>query len=243
MAIVKVGWSGGKDSTCSVLLHLEQGDTVKAVCYIPMFTEDIPLITKKHYEFILKTADRFRKMGAEVYIVSGMTYWEYCLDIARNGKNKGQVKGYPFVNCCGFRRDSKIKAVTNCDVGQFDYLDIAIAYDETSRHNQLDDKKRSILVEKRISELEATKFCIEKNLYSPHYEISGRDGCVLCFNAKPIERKIWFNDYPQAREKVRELQDKLKPLLFGRPNEFPLRNYKYFIDTDQVDMFGNYTIN
>ena len=243
MAIVKVGWSGGKDSTCSVLLHLEQGDTVKAVCYIPMFTKEIPLITKKHYEFIMNTADRLRGIGAEVYIVSGMTYWEYCFDISRNGKNKGQVKGYPFVNCCGFRRDSKISAVTNCNVGKFDYLDIAIAYDEIQRHTQFDEKKRSILIEKQISELEATRICIGKNMYSPHYEISGRDGCVLCFNAKPIERKIWFSDYPQAIKKVKELQDKLKPLLVGRPNEFPLRNYRYFIDTDQIDMFGNYLIN
>ena len=30
MSIVKVGWSGGKDSTCAVLLHLEKGDKVKA---------------------------------------------------------------------------------------------------------------------------------------------------------------------------------------------------------------------
>lgn len=117
MSIVKVGWSGGKDSTCSVLLHLEQGDTVKAVCYIPMFTEDIPLITKKHYEFILNTAERFRQMGAEVFIVSGMTYYDYCFSISKNGKFKGEFKGYPYVGCCGFRRDSKIKAVTGCDVG------------------------------------------------------------------------------------------------------------------------------
>ena len=74
MAIVKVMWSGGKDSTATVLLHLQRGDKVKAVCYIPMFTEEIPLILKDHYEFILKTADYFRSKGADVYIVSGMTY-------------------------------------------------------------------------------------------------------------------------------------------------------------------------
>lgn len=66
MDIVKVGWSGGKDSTASVLLHLEQGDKVKAVCYVPMFTKDIPLITKEHYDFIVHTAERLRQMGAEV---------------------------------------------------------------------------------------------------------------------------------------------------------------------------------
>ena len=56
------------------MLHIERGDTVKAVCYIPMFTKDIPLIMKEQYQFILNTADYFRSLGAEVFIVSGMTY-------------------------------------------------------------------------------------------------------------------------------------------------------------------------
>ena len=81
MNIVKVGWSGGKDSTASVLLHLEQGDKVKAICYVPMFTKEIPLITKSHYEFIINTAEILRQMGSEVHIVSGMTYWDYVTKI------------------------------------------------------------------------------------------------------------------------------------------------------------------
>lgn len=60
---VKVSWSGGKDSTCAVLLHLEAGHKVKAVNYTPMFTEEIPLLLKDHYEFIQKTAERFRDWG------------------------------------------------------------------------------------------------------------------------------------------------------------------------------------
>lgn len=43
---VKVSWSGGKDSTCAVLLHLEAGHKVKAVNYTPMFTEEIPLLLR-----------------------------------------------------------------------------------------------------------------------------------------------------------------------------------------------------
>ena len=46
---VKVSWSGGKDSTCAVLLHLEAGHKVKVVNYIPMFTEEIPLLLKEHF--------------------------------------------------------------------------------------------------------------------------------------------------------------------------------------------------
>lgn len=245
--VVKIGWSGGKDSTCAVYYHLNRslrtGNIIKAVCYIPFFDEEIPLINKEHYDFIQRQADVFTSFGAKIYFAKGISYWDYCLSIAKSGKFKGLCKGYPYIGCCGFRRDSKIKAVSECDVGFFDYLDIAIAYDETKRHNQLSETKRSILVEERVTELDAKLFCLNNHAYSPHYKYSSRDGCVLCFNAKPIERKIWFSDYPKAKERVIELQEYLKPSLLDRPNQFPLRKYKYFIDTDQVDIFENYRIN
>jgi hypothetical protein len=81
-----------------------------------------------------------------------------------------------------------------------------------------------------ITEEQAKRFCIERNAYSPHYKYSERDGCVLCYNAKPKERQIWLNDYPQAYVILLELQNKLKPLLVGRKNEYPLRGYKHFIE-------------
>ena len=70
--VVKVSWSGGKDSTCALMKHLERGDTVKAVCYIPMFTDTIPLLLKDHYEFILRTADKFRSMENVIYRAVGL---------------------------------------------------------------------------------------------------------------------------------------------------------------------------
>jgi hypothetical protein len=231
MDMVKMGWSGGKDSTCGAYKRLYRGDLLKLVCYIPRFTEDIPLINKEHYEFILGQADKFTQIGGQVYFPKGITYYDYCLSICKSGINKGQVKGYPYINSCGFRRDSKIKAVSECEVGEFDYLDLAIAYDEKDRQGQLNDKVRSILVEEKITEKQAEKFCIEHNAYSPHYKYSKRDGCALCFNAKPIERYIWLNDYPQAQDKLLELQNILNPLLVGRKNEYPLRGYKHFIET------------
>lgn len=229
MDIVKIGWSGGKDSTCAFYKHLERGDFVKAVCYVPMFTECIPLINREHLSFILKQAEIFRSMGAKVIFAEGLTYYDYCLSICKKGIHKGQVKGYPFVNACGFRRDSKIKAVGNVDVGYFDYQSLGIASDEVNRFGQLNDKTRSILVELGITEENAKNFCIEKNAYSPHYKCSKRDGCALCVNAKDIEREIWFKDYPEAEFFVQELQERLKPLLIGRKNEFPLRKFRYFL--------------
>lgn len=233
MPIVKVCWSGGKDSTCAVLKHIERGNKVKVVCYVPMFTKEIPLILIDHYEHILRTAQYFKDLGAEVHIVTGMVYWDYVTHIAKTGKYKGMIFGFPcFIRGqCGFKRDSKEKAIKNCDVGSYDYTDIGIAYDETDRHKQLSDIKRSILVEEKITEAEATTICWRHNVLSPIYTRTGRDGCVLCPNAKASEREQWFKDFPGVRDKLIELQNIVKA---NRPDRFPLRNYKWFIESEDT---------
>lgn len=227
--VVKVGWSGGKDSTCAVMQHIAKGDKVKAVCYVPMFTETIPLISKEHYEFILKTADQFRGFGAEVYIVNGMTYCDYVMHRAKKGKFKGKIFGFPYIcsGQCGFKRDSKLKAILSCDVGDYDYEEIAIAADEKKRHKQLNEFKRSILCELGITEAEARTYCEQYGVLSPHYGMSTRDGCVLCPNAKDAEIERWLCDYPEARPILLELQAFVKK---ERPDrDPPRRKYRWFI--------------
>ena len=236
MDIVKLGWSGGKDSTCAFLKHIERGDKVKAVCYIPMLTKEIPLILKKHHEFILKTADYFRSLGADVYITSGITYYEYVTHIAKSGKFKGQMFGFPCINPgqCGFNRDSKSKAVRQVDVGHYDYESVAIADDEVKRHGQLNESKRSILCELKITEARAAEIDDANNLLSPLYTVYGlkRDGCALCFNASEKERRIWFNDYPEAVPVVLELQRIVKE---HRPERAPLRGSQWFIQEGNME--------
>ena len=227
--IVKIGWSGGKDSTCAVMKHIEAGHIVKAVCYVPMFTEDIPLISKAHYEHIIKVADRFRSLGAEVHIVHGTTYYEYVTRPAKAGKNKGRILAWPYIGRgrCGFKRDSKLKALAAVDVGPYDYEDIGIAADETDRMNQLRGIKRSILAEQGITEADAKTFCEKNDMYSPQYYNSKRDGCVLCPEAKDAEIEQWLADYPGVRELVIALQEFVKK---ERPDrDPPRRNYKWFV--------------
>lgn len=236
MSVVKIGWSGGRDSTCAVMEHIERGDKVKAVCYIPMFTKEIPLISQKHYDFIKNTSEYFRSLGAEVYFANGgITYYEYVTHVSQKGKNKGEIFGFPIVGrgMCGFKRDGKLKALSLCDVGEYDYEGVGIAFDEVKRHKQLNEHLRSILVEKKITEQMAADRCKERGLYSPHYAGKGnkkiRDGCALCCNATEEERQEWYADYPEAVPVVIELQNLVKA---KRPDRPPLRCYKYFIESD-----------
>lgn len=229
--IVKVNWSGGKDSTCAAMLHIERGHKVKMVCYIPMFTETIPLLLKDHYEFILKTADFFRCLGAEVHITTGMTYYDFVHKRSTRGKFKGRMFGFPcfWTGKCGFKRDSKLKALGMFDIGYYDYEDVGIAYDETKRHGVLTKRKRSILYEMKMTEADATLYDSKRGLLSPHYQTQKRDGCTLCPHANARERELWFQQYPEAYNIVLELQELVRR---ERPDQTPLRDYKWFIDEE-----------
>ena len=91
---------------------------MKVVNYTPMFTEEIPLLLKEHYEFIQNTAERFRDMGAEVYMVTGMTYYDFVLRQKTKGADKGGIMGFPcFIpRMCQFKNFSKERALHRCVV-------------------------------------------------------------------------------------------------------------------------------
>jgi len=227
--IVKVNWSGGKDSSCAAMLHIERGDKVKMVCYVPMFTGKIPLLLKDHYEFILKTAELYRSLGAEVHIVTGLTYYDFVHKRSTRGKFKGRMFGFPcfWTGKCGFKRDSKLPALERVNIGDYDYEDVGIAYDETKRYGVLNERKRSILCELKFTEADAIRYDTERGILSPHYQTQKRDGCTLCPHASARERELWFQQYPEALPIVFELQELVKK---ERPDQTPLRDYKWFID-------------
>lgn len=229
METVKVSWSGGKDRTAAMILHLAAGHKVKAVIFVPMLTDTIPLIRKKHYEFILESKRRFEEAGAEVHITNGITYEEHTKMQLIKGKNKGKPRGSGLgFGFCLFRNYSKIRSgIISVDVGHYDYEDVGIAYDETKRLAQLTDKKRSILYETGTTEKEARKICENHGILSPIYGTGTRDGCAICPNAKLEEFAEWLEDYPSAKQNLIDIDSFCKQY---RPDCPPCRGYKWFSD-------------
>lgn len=228
MEIVKISWSGGKDSTAATLLHLWAEHECKIVNYIPYFMPGIPLIRKAHYDFIMCTAEKFKIWGAELFMVQGISYYDWFYHRALKGKYKGKIFGFPcfLANRCGFSRDSKVKSLSSLDVGPFDYQDIGIAYDELKRQKQLNENKRSILVESKMTEKDALILCAINGFLSPIYVNGWRDGCALCPHASESERNEWLEEYPQVIPILKQMQEDYKK---EKPGMYPLRGYKWFL--------------
>lgn len=243
MSTVLCMWSGGKDSSYATYLHLLERDNVVVLHYTPYFTDDIPLITKVHHEFILCTEDLFSSMGATVINVRGESYVDHCLTPRSRGENKGLIRGFPvpIPQKCSFAH-VKVEALSSVDVGYYDYKDIGICIDETDRLSQLTPLKRSILAERNITELECFDMCRSLNLLSPHYKYSFRDGCALCAHASKLVRSIWLRDYPEAISIILDLQDRIYSELGDRPESYPLRYRELFFPRDQLTLFTNFTL-
>ena len=235
--IVAQMWSGGKDSTCAGIKHLERGDKVHFICYIPMFDADIPLIEKCHWDFQMQMADFFRSQGATVHFTHGdYTYWEYCTKILTRGKRAGSMQSYPcyIKGKCGFNRDSKTPACNNvAKTLKYDVKDIGLCADEIGR-KKLEAGECSILQELGITKQMAFDFCRDNKFLSPTYKNKKRDGCLLCPHAKASERLKWFEDWKEfnAKERLIELQRILiaDSKAKGTKQFYPLRNYHYFIE-------------
>ncbi len=77
---------------------------------------------------------------------------------------------------------------------------IGIAADEPTRFGQLNERKRSALVEYGITEADAMEICKELGWVSPTYLYSGRDGCWFCMCQGVQQLRRLYNEFPEYWE-------------------------------------------
>lgn len=79
-----------------------------------------------------------------------------------------------------------------------DYVEwIGIAADEPARHGQLNERKRSALVEYGVTEAGAMEICKRLGWVSPTYLHSGRDGCWFCPCQGLDQLRRLYNEFPE----------------------------------------------
>lgn len=206
-----VSWSGGKDSTSTILKMIEYNIPIKKIIYVRMmYTETIPATLPIVTNFVDNAVNRFKCMGFDVDVVQSKPLFDYVIAKFKRSKNKdknGKTYGMcAFIrgHCIGTReKQLTIKKLTK--QYENDYEMIGYACDETTRIHRLGDKKQSILVELGITENECFEICSKEHLLSPLYEIGfKRDGCWFCPNV-PKQQRTYIKAYcPDIYKLIRE---------------------------------------
>lgn len=190
-----VSWSGGKDSTATIILMREHNIPIKKITYVRMMWDDttpatLPIMT----EFVDRASEVICGWGYDLQIIPSIkTAKEVAMETFKNPRKlferKGKMVGISnFIRgCCRFS-GVKVKTIKK-NQPKDEYEMIGYASDEHLRTHRLGGKKQSILVTLGIDEEECFGICQKYDLLSPLYSLgTGRDGCWFCPNAPKRER-------------------------------------------------------
>lgn len=212
-------WSGGKDSTASIILAHEHGEPLDMIIFSEvMFDKYTSGEFPEHIEFVHRAKAVFEGWGYPVHMLRSDKNYLDCFyhKISRSKipDRVGMYKGFPMQGKCNINRDCKIRPIRQflkSVEGEYTQY-VGIAVEEKKRLDGLVKKNTISLLQKYgYTEKKAYDLCKKYNLISPIYEFTRRGGCWFCPNAKELELR-------HLRENHRELWDKLL-LLENEPNK------------------------
>lgn len=215
-------WSGGKDSTASIILAHEHNEPLDLIIFSEvMFDENISGELPEHIDFIKnKAIPLFESWGYEVEILrSDRTFIQNFYREVTRGKRYGSGLriGFPMAMKCDINKRIKMKPIIDFyksikdDITQY----IGIAIDEPVRMERVAnaESKVSLLEKYGYTEQMALDLCKQYDLLSPIYEFAPRGGCWFCPNARYAELKHLRTNHPDLWEKLLELEN--EPDLIG----------------------------
>jgi hypothetical protein len=198
----EVSWSGGKDSTATVILMHENNIPIKKITYVRMmWDEDIPATLPIMTSFVDMAAKVFESWGYLVEIIPSIrTAKSLCDD--KYKKSKREEKNGNYYGVTSFARGMcrftgyKVKTIKTLQKGEYEM--IGYSADELHRLHRLTDTKCSIMFELGITEEQTFDICKKYNLLSPLYDLGfKRDGCWFCPNAAAKERQYLRKNHPE----------------------------------------------
>lgn len=209
--MILTSWSGGKDSTASLLLEhklgLEPSDVIFSEVMFDL-KNNISGENPEHIEWIYtKAVPRLESMGHKVHIVRANTdYLHLFFTVIKRSKiaeRNGKVRGFPLAGLCILNDRCKVKPIKDFSkVNKPKEHRVGIAFDEPKRAERRTE--RLLLVENHITEKEAFEMCKKENLLSPIYAYNYRGGCWFCPNCRTKEfaefKKRHFGLYKKLLE-------------------------------------------
>lgn len=216
-------WSGGKDSTASIILAHEHNEPLDLIIFSEvMFDENISGELPEHIDFIKnKAIPVFESWGYEVKILhSNKTFLDSFYHIRRKSiyaNRIGKRQGFPMASTCDINSTCKMppikKFFKNMKEEFIQYIGIAV--DEPVRMERVvkAENKVSLLQKYGYTEQMALDLCKKYDLLSPIYEFAPRSGCWFCPNAKEAVLKHLRTNHRDLWDKLLALED--EPNLIG----------------------------
>lgn len=216
-------WSGGKDSTASIILAHENNEPLDLIIFSEvMFDENISGELPEHIDFIKnKAIPVFKSWGYETKILhSDKTYIDCFYQVQKRSRvpeRIGKKWGFPMPGKCVINSQCKIwqiKKFWKEIKGPFTQY-IGIAIDEPARMERVAKAGNHVtLLEKYgYTEQMAFNLCKKYGLLSPIYEFSPRNGCWFCPNLRPGQLKYLRTNHRDLWDKLLELEN--EPNLIG----------------------------
>ena len=180
-------WSGGKDSTASIIVCHEKGIQIDGIVMSEVMFDNKRNISgenPKHIRWVYDTAiPIIEGLGYKVYVVRDKSDYmqEFHAEIKcskahpeRNGLKRGWFIG----GMCAGNDRLKMRPLRKFIADQGENIEqvVGIAADEPKRLQRLKKGKRSVLAEFGIVEDDTYEICRKYNLLSPTYEDKTRGG-------------------------------------------------------------------
>ena len=215
-------WSGGKDSTASLILAHEHNEPLDLIIFSEvMFDKNISGELPEHIGFIKnKCISQFERWGYETKILhSDLTYMDIFLRQPTRGKRfgTGMITGFPMSGRCQINKSVKVLSIKHFlksfeeEFTQY----IGIAVDEPVRIDRIVKGTNQISLLQKYSYTEQMAFdlCKKYDLLSPIYDFAPRGGCWFCPNARDHELRYLRNNHRGLWDKLLELEN--TPNLIG----------------------------
>lgn len=241
-------WSGGKDSTASIILAHENNEPLDLIIFSEvMFDKNISGELPEHIEFIKnKCIPLFESWGYETKILhSDKTYMDCFHHKTIRGKNLGMKKGFVMSGHCDVQRDCKLRPISkfwktfNEEYTQY----IGIAVDEPKRLDRIVKTANQISLLQKYGYTEKMAFglCKKYDLLSPIYDFAPRGGCWFCPNARDCELRHLRNNHRDLWGKLLELE-RIPNLIGNKWNTLTQtsiydKEEQFFWEDNQINLF------
>ncbi len=209
-------WSGGKDSTASIILEHIHGLPPSDIIFSEVMFDKKRSISgelPEHIDFVKnKAIPIFESWGHKVEILHAdkdyLDCFYHIVTQSKSGRN-GKFSGFPIGGMCIINDRCKIPPIHRYlkqNFGADTVHHVGITADEPVRLERLKGtNKISLLAKYGYTEKMCLNLCKKYSLLSPIYEHCQRGGCWFCPSARPTEFAGLKTYHPELWDELEKL--------------------------------------